>query len=1720
MSGVASAFDKIINNYNAKANAYKNRLIAEYDALNPETYDFSKKGSVLGGVVSAVTDTAEKAALQAENALIREHLTKNRSGLGQYASEMLKQYDEYDADVDMLTEGIKKQRDILQRFDSKEQYDEALAYSQDFYNSWGHYYDAADFDQHSEYELQPKKDVGFSLDPNPSYWDDPLREAINGNQEAATYLWYEAYRAGEGTPEGPDPFSGHANAQNEGRGELKEMTEDEVALFNYLYATEGKERAHEYYNSIRGDLRARSMVTYLEDLDKYARDHQFGASVATILASPLKGISYAQMASDYLSGNGIDINKGSMIYSRGSSAVRSAVANEIEKGGWGKFGSWGYQLGMSMGDSLMAIGAGGGNQAFTLAIMGSGAAADTTIAAKQRGLSDGQAFALGTIAGAAEAFTEKIGLDALFDAKLAGAAPLKYLLRNSLSEGAEELTSGVINTFADAFIAADKSELQELVNKYKAQDFSDGGAVGMALGEIALGLGLDTIGGMVSGLGFGGTGLVSQSFSNASTGRKVLSDGTLGDLRDLSGSVQYGDKLDSWRAKRLSEAVTGETKTGSGFFGKIGAGISNFVNESRVGGLYNAVTEAVADMNRADIKTALESAGLKGAKLEKGVSVLSKVSSGDELTTGDYRFLAENESAMSVFSDKLLNQYSAINERNRKLQDIMPDSVESGAASEQIESMEFSGDDGTHNVASISEGAVVDETGTEHSPESIQYSDRQAGAVARSLSSLGETHKSVPEIANMPSKARTMIASLYSAGLKQNGAGFVSGALQAYTLGYNGTPLSALPQDSDARTVLTESQLNAIYNLGASQNSNKSTKGTKDGKFQNITFDGFEYSEDTATAVQKKSMKAIEMISKMSSLDIHVYKSIRRNGKLYAVINGKQVLAPNGYFTNGNQIFIDINAGNRGEGLMLYTVSHEIGHYIAQWNSKDFAAIRDFLFEKYSGEKTIGQLIEEQKQKLIESHKNSGEALPGKEALDKLAEEELVCDMLSRMFADKNAYDILMDLKRKDGNLFHRFGMAIRRLLVKVGLYDQGPDFKYAASAESIGEEAFRQLQELYIKAFVQADANFQAAEKNTTGDGVKEQARPSIKHPDQLDPRTVTREDVVTLLQMVERGEIYGDTYFPVRINTPAKLIYWAFEKRGDVIDNNPIAMSAEKAYNAMTRQGENEKGRPNRLTVPELVSMIDSMKDPRYIVHQGVNDRYVEVVEFDTESGDTAFAVIEIGNDKDAPYMNGFEGGLYNILVTTYPPKSSQKLRELLTTKGNTVIYNKMKDASQRTSSSTVPSVLNDASFYDDIIPDDGNVVKNESLDNADIEVDTKTESVAPAVLKSERTWTESDYVQEREIAAKEIAAAIGVSVKKAKAYIDSVNSIAKMIAEDRVRLDYFSSPGRTSFVGNVEYGGSFDFSTLCKKRRLLTGTFTAIQKALPNTALTADEILDIRNRMKEAGLEVSCGLCYVEGSRANMGQFAKEFLRLYKNDPRIIEAANAQMAGDPSKRVEIAEDIVADGFDKQDVIKAINSKVSELEPDSPSTEKVYGYYDGEDFAREAASGDKVSTAAAKEDIIQTQIANGKTKEEAEAYFASTARTGFKKLFEAGEITGDQAEKLLSQYCDMEEDDAYWKVEEWEGKMEDSEWKKYDDFYTAVNTGKDLRKTIQGYLGKGVSKKTLSSQITSHFKPIFVSSSTAERARLKGYLLNAYEALGYDRAQKAKDIDNWLKD
>ena len=71
-------------------------------------------------------------------------------------------------------------------------------------------------------------------------------------------------------------------------------------------------------------------------------------------------------------------NAGYNKFSYINSAIRNEV-NTIVEDNWGGVGSSAYQTGMSMGDFLLNTAITGGNQALSLAIMGTGAAADATI---------------------------------------------------------------------------------------------------------------------------------------------------------------------------------------------------------------------------------------------------------------------------------------------------------------------------------------------------------------------------------------------------------------------------------------------------------------------------------------------------------------------------------------------------------------------------------------------------------------------------------------------------------------------------------------------------------------------------------------------------------------------------------------------------------------------------------------------------------------------------------------------------------------------------------------------------------------------------------------------------------------------------------------------------------------------------------------------------------------------------------------------------------------------------------------------------------------------------------------------------------------------------------------------------------------------------------------------------------------------------------------------
>ena len=250
------------------------------------------------------------------------------------------------------------------------------------------------------------------------------------------------------------------------------------------------------------------------------------------------------------------------------------------------------------------------------------------------------------------------------------------------------------------------------------------------------------------------------------------------------------------------------------------------------------------------------------------------------------------------------------------------------------------------------------------------------------------------------------------------------------------------------------------------------------------------------------------------------------------------------------------------------------------------------------------------------------------------------------------------------------------------------------------------------------------------------------------------------------------------------------------------------------------------------------------------------------------------------------------------------------------------------------------------------------------------------------------------------------------------------------------------------------------------------------------------------------------------------------LRENDPRIREAAEALYNGDVSEYDSITNEIINEGhFDIDDIKAVIKSEYNDLKPDEEQEEDdnetsiyfTYQYYDA------LIEGDLAMANKVKEDIIRTEIANGKSESDAMDSFYDSFRNDIRDGYADETLSHEKAMDMLVKYGGMDNNEAYWQMEKYDYYVANGTtdgYSKYSDFYEAVKTGKNLKSVIKKYTDHGVKDSTLASQITSYYKPLYIQMTNKERANIKGYLLNAYSLLGKNRAKKSRDIDNWLKD
>ena len=336
------------------------------------------------------------------------------------------------------------------------------------------------------YSYNPGYDYGFATSiPQETGFQDERYDYINKNPQAIKLV------------DNNDTITGSYFLGLD-KNYLKQMTGEEVKTYNYLYARDGSERAENYLEFITPELTEKQRRQEEQKAAREAREDPVGTSVASVVASPLKFLTYLSQLANFAGDGKIDQNAAYNRNSYKSAAVRREVSKIAEEN-WGVPGSFLYSMGMGMGDFLMATALTGGNQTLTLAILGTGAAADATIEAKDRGLEDWQAFTLGTIAGVAEVITEKVSLQTLLDKASLGKDAVGYLLKNTLAGGAEEVENSLINMTADLLVSQEKSKWVANIGRYREQGYSERDAFWMALRDQAVNLGGVFLGGMVGG---------------------------------------------------------------------------------------------------------------------------------------------------------------------------------------------------------------------------------------------------------------------------------------------------------------------------------------------------------------------------------------------------------------------------------------------------------------------------------------------------------------------------------------------------------------------------------------------------------------------------------------------------------------------------------------------------------------------------------------------------------------------------------------------------------------------------------------------------------------------------------------------------------------------------------------------------------------------------------------------------------------------------------------------------------------------------------------------------------------------------------------------------------------------------------------------------------------------------------------------------------------------
>ena len=911
---------------------------------------------------------------------------------------------------------------------------------------------------------------------------------------------------------------------------LRFMKDEEKDIYNYYFGRGEFDKAEEYLASLETKLRKRGESDQIENWIKVADELPVTSSIISIFTNVASGAEYIHDLIDYKKTGELDDNHLANI----GTAIRGTVSEKVdwEIGNWDAF-DFLYNSGMSMADSVAStvlLGQGGG------IALGLSAAAQGTNDALNRGMSNKDAFWSGLSSGVFEGLFETFSIGNFKALKEIPGSTFKQIAKNignsMLVNATEETLTEIANIAYDRFVNTDFSQAETNVRAYMAAGMTEDEARSKVRGELIGQVVEAGASGALMGLGMGGGGQAIANINNrVATGQNIIDNKGYDDLKALALDVS----AEASGIKSVDKAVAkADKKTSAWNVGGLSAKVDSVRGKQNLADIKTALVEKGMSEKEAN-KTAqklidVAEKASSGEQLSKAeYDAIRK----DDVTREVYSSLLDDpNSSVNTRNQKHINARNGITKSEdgavelseaaqsrvteRVAQMVALDKVSSESRFRANTGIAEKDEDGMVIVSAEDAAAYKGKT-TYTSPETGEtkvvkirgISSIKDGEMMLKLdngetvdasdvrfSSEGEAlvYSTMLDLGVNAGVAEALVNEFKSSGV--SAGTYALGIWDAYKLGTINAPLSQLSTNSFARN-LSDAQIQYVYKLGQTEAEAqvkadqkainkgvakaKGATGIKAGKVivedASIKVDeSGNIDESALNPMQKANLAGVKALAELSPINFHIFQSDKINGKFVATINGVQYEnAPNGVYIAGtNDIWIDLNAGNMGEGTMLWTAAHEISHYIRERSPAKWKAMADFLVKEYSKNKDISitDMLETQEAK-IKAREDAG-TKSETEIADETY-EELVSDALSEMLTDGNVVNFLAELKQKDKGLWQTIKDAIADLLKRwgevLGVYkDRDADTREAEALRGM-EKAYKKLQKMYAEAFAEANA-------------------------------------------------------------------------------------------------------------------------------------------------------------------------------------------------------------------------------------------------------------------------------------------------------------------------------------------------------------------------------------------------------------------------------------------------------------------------------------------------------------------------------------------------------------------------------------------------------------------------------------------------------------------------